>query len=474
MSSAKREWLGWAALAALVLGLGAVVIWSLPKGGAPATSDAGDEAEDAGEPTAGGRGSLDRPPEASADIALLVEDRNDLAEKTTREAIAKLLDARHCGGACDAVKKMVLDEGHFDLDRMTTEELVLPAKDTWDTVAATLTSEEKASLDRRPVAVVVRTRGPGAPDHLPARTAFAVTTALAESLSALIYDETLRRIEPLRELAKRVITAPLGEPVLTQRHLVVQLYRQDDGTARLLTLGMARFGSPDLSLRGATMADATELALVLDAAAAKVAAGTSKLPLTVSLEDVARIAGTTPSALAKDPSRSQPVALDAFEPPRTEGDPDNEMAELLPPGGPGAESWAQVITSLFQKAPQVAFTAFDEELQKLATRARKELPSALARFQKGEGALFVKAPFPVSATNADAGSEWMWIDVKRCDAKACTGVLTNTPAFATSFAEGKPATTKRSEIADWLLRLPDGGAEGGESIRVIERRSVSR
>lgn len=486
--TAKRkktpEWTGWAALGTLVAGLAGLVLWSLPHGGADTSTgpvrDASDEVEpwhdealingSAG-PATGTRTELERPMEASADIALVVDDKADLPERTTRDAIARLLDARYCGSACDAVRRAVLDEKTFDLDRMTTEELGLPSKETWDTVASTLTTDERASLDKRPVALFIRTRGPGAPDHVPARTAFAVAAALAESLGALVYDETLRRIEAPRDVIRRAITAPLGQPVFTQRHVVVQLYRQEDSTARLLTLGMARFGAPDLSLRGAPMADAPDLAVVLNAAAAQVAHGASKLPLRITLDDVARVTGGAPRDLSPEPARAEAVALDAIEPPRTEGDPDNEMAELVPPGGVANGTWGAVLTSLFHRAPAVAFTAMDAELSAVATKARASLPAALKRTDGGAATLFVKAPFP---TKGDAGSEWLWIEVQRCDAKTCTGPLTNTPTYATSFVEGRPATVKRAELADVLLRLPDGGTEGGDSIRILEARALGQ
>lgn len=481
-------WAGWAALGGVVLALSAVVIASLPKAGegtTPVTLDAGDDVEPwhdealvngpgGGKPTAHAD-TLDRPAEATCDLAIVVEDRPDLDVRTTREAIARSLDARHCGAACDAVKKVVLDEARFDLDRLSAEELVLPPKDTWDTVAATLTTEERASLDKRTIAIVVRTRGQGAPDHLPARAAFAVTAALAEQLSGIVWDETLRRFAAPRDALKQAITVRLGEPVLTPRHLVIQVYRQEDGSPRMLTLGMGRFASPDFSLRTGAMGDATSLGLLLNAAAAKVAAGTSKLPLTVGIEDLARVAGVPARELAADPARSKPAVLDAVEPPRTEGDPDNEMAELVPPGGVASDAWASVLGALLVRAPQVAFTAMDGELEAVATRARRDLASAVKKASLGSGTLFVKGPFPVKAdAGVDAGAEWMWIEAQRCDARACTGPLTNTPAFATNFAEGKPATVLRAEVADWLLRLPDGGAEGGESVRVLEKRSAGR
>lgn len=482
---AAPPWAGWAALGGLVAGLAALVLWSLPKGGSPdvaaAPTDAGDEVEPwHDEALVNGHGggattkptrrdTLERPAEAACDLAIVVAPREDLDARIAPEAIAKLLDVRHCGSACDAVKRYVVDEAHFDVDRMTTEELVLPPKDTWDVVAATLTSEERASLDQRTAAVVVHVRGPGAPDHLPARTCLAVTSALAEATSGLVWDETTRRLLAPRDLQKQAITVPLGQPVLTPRHLVVQLYRQEDGTARMLTLGMVRFGSPDLALRGAAMADAESLSLVMNAAASKIAAGTNALPLSVTLEDVAKMAGVPPRDLSTEPARSQPAVLDTIEPARTEGDPDNELAELVPRGGVSGEAWASVIGGLLRRAPQVSFAAFDAELSAIATRSRRELPDVVKRFERGAGTLFLKGPFSGAG---DAGTEWMWIEVRRCDARACTGPLTNTPTLATNLAEGKAASVSRAEAADWLLRLPDGGAEGGESIRALERRGA--
>ena len=480
-------WTGWAALGVLVAGLAALVLWSLPKGGTPEATtpptDAGDEFEPwhdealvnghgAGgseSPKPARRDTLERPAEASCDLAVVVAPREDLEARIAPEAIAKLLDVRHCGAACDAVKKNVLDEAHVDIDRLTTEELVLPPKDTWDVVGASLTTDERASLDSRTTAIVVHTHGPGAPDHLPVRTCLAVTSVLAETLSGLVWDETTRRLLAPRDLLKQAITAPLGQPVLTPRHLVVQLYRQEDGTARMLSLGMARFGGPDLAVRGAAMADAETLALVIDAVAAKVAAGASALPISVSLDDVAKVTGVPTRDLSAEPARSQPAVLEAIEPARTEGDPDNELAELVPKGGVSGEAWASVLGGLLRRAPQVSYAAFDAELTGIATRSRRELPEVVKRFERGAGRLFLKGPF--AAPGADAGAEWMWIEVRRCDARACTGPLTNTPALATNLAEGKPAAVQRAEVADWLLRLPDGGAEGGESIRALERRA---
>jgi uncharacterized protein YegJ (DUF2314 family) len=95
------------------------------------------------------------------------------------------------------------------------------------------------------------------------------------------------------------------------------------------------------------------------------------------------------------------------------------------------------------------------------------------RFEAGEGTLYVKGPFPIpEASRPDGGAkdEWMWIEASACDAKGCSGVLSNTPGYATNLAAGKPVTVARDKAADWLMRLKDGGTAGGESIKALQKR----
>lgn len=476
-----KDWGLWLGLVALVTGLGALVVWALPEDTRPPSVRSG-EAPPAVEAGTGGTeaprrtGELERPFQALCELAVLTAAKEgEVQALASAQAVASKLDARHCGAACDAVRKVVLDPEQFEIEVLGAEEYVLPPKESFDTVAAGLTPQERASIDERRRVVVIRTRGPATVDQLPARAAYAATALVADGLSGLVYDEVSRRIENAAQHRAHAITVPLGEPVFTPRHIVVQLYRQDDGTARLLTLGMIRFGSPDFTVRGATMNVGPALANVMNAVAARVVAGKGALPLTVTLDDVARVSGKKPEELAASPATSSPVHLEVVTPERVAGDPENEMAELVPPGGATTEAWAGVVRALFGAAPEVVLASFDAELDAIGARARRELPGALRRFEAGKGRLFVKGPFPIpEGDRGDGGprDEWMWLEVSSCDARACSGALSNAPAYATNLAAGKPAKVDRERIADWLLRLPDGGAEGGESIRVLERRGA--
>jgi len=454
-------------LGALVLGLGAVVVWSLPSA-EPTVNPTSATATDA-EVIEGGDELLTivpRPPGATAELAVVVDVPEEAAKKLASVVeIERRLAARHCGPACDAVRKFLFDEDGFEVAVRATEDVILPSPDTLDTVAPGLTPAERQAVHRRPTSIVLRTGGAFSPAQLPARAAFAAAAVLAEATNGFVYDEASRRIETAAEVLRHTVTAPLDEPAFVPRHVVVQLYRQDDGTARLLTLGMARFGSPDLTLRGANMAAGPWLAEVINAAARRIAHGHQDGTLTVTTADIAAVTG-------KKPSGDRPVKLDLVEPARTDGDPDNEMAELVPPGGASREGWEAVVASLFGNVT-VATDVDDKELAAIATSARKEFPRAVDRWKAGDGALFVKGPFPIPPDQrVDGGPafENLWILATACDGRTCTGSLSNDPSYLTNLAAGKTTSVARGELVDYLLQLRDGGAVGGESIKLLRAR----
>jgi uncharacterized protein YegJ (DUF2314 family) len=476
-------------LALVVAGLAALVWWSLP-GDRPSSSPESHESNEANESQdtsaattsseGGARGRLERPPRASAEFAVITDRPGDVVRAiATASEIGKHLDVRHCGASCDAIKKFMSDADAFEIDIAKTEDLLLPPKDTLDTVAVGLTPTQRESVHGRPTAVVIRTQGDIALEQMPARAAFAAASVLAEQLDGFVYDEVSRRIETAAEFGSHTVTAKLGEPAFARKHIVIQLYRQDDGTARLLTLGMARFGSPDLSIRGANMSSGPLLAEVINAAAARIAHGKNDATIAVTLDDVARIVGKKPSDLNANPGAARPVLLDIAEPERTEGDPDNEMADLIPrvdgARGSSREAWDAVVTSLFGMAPSVTAPIDDKELAEVAKKAQRDLPAAIRRFEAGEGELFVKGPFAIpdeSRVDGGAASEMLWIEAASCDARMCTGVLSNEPSYATNIALGKTTSVKRSETVDWMIHQRDGGTVGGESMKVLRSRAA--
>lgn len=468
-------------LGAVVVAIGALVVWSSQHDKDTSSSDekkSSSEASSSGESDGGSgassssRDKLSRLREASSEFAILTDKSPEaIAKVTAPEAVAAQLDSHVCGSACAAVKAFVLDADSFEVETTTADDYILPPPESFDVIGASLSRSERASIGTRPAVVVVRTHGPVTNDQLVARAGFAATSVIADALSGLVYDETERRIENASQFATHVITVPLGQPVFSAKQIVIQLYRQEDGSARLLTLGMIRFGSPDFMLRGASMRAATSLSHVVNAIANDVVAGKATLPFEVTLAELASMTGKKIAELSKDPNASQPLKVDAVPAERTEGDPDNEMFELVPRSSP---DWDEAVANLFGEPPDVVHAAFDKELEGVAERARKELPGAIQRFERRDGQLYVKGPFPIPGSDSGADQfEWMWVEIASCDTKVCSGTLSNTPGYATNLSAGKPVTVDRTRVADWMLRMPDGGITGGDSIDVLRRRQGS-
>ena len=473
MTAEKKRDLGLATLlglGALVAGLTGLVVWSLPKDEAPGPLDAEVTETEASSPQLAPPLKLGKlgPVEATCELAIL----SDKPEAELRKIDAsKLIDAKWCGAGCGAVRDLVADKDHFDLDVTKAEDYMLPPKESFDTIASGLTTSERDQIEKKTWLLVVKARGKADSAQVVARTCFAITAAIADEHS-FIYDETARRIETPAQLRDKIITGKIGTPVFAPKHITVQIYKHDDGNARVVTHGLSRFGAPDLVAHGVSMTQGGAVANVLNAAAGKAAMLETVLPMTITLADVARVTGKPIEALVKNPLESKPIVLEGNEPERTEGDPD-DMVELVPPGGSNPESWDAAIAGLFGERPQIVGSAMDAELEQIATKARAELPKVIDRWKGGEGTLYLKGPFTIPSKDPtkDPGTEWMWVEMTSCDKEACSGTLSNTPGYATNLAAGKTTLVYRDKAVDYLLKLRDGTESGGASIRALEARS---
>lgn len=453
-------------LGVLVAALAALVYWASTSGkdvnketeaGADSEEDAASIALAKPDATPRGTGVLERLPESGGDLTILTDKDDDaIAAARNVEALEKGLDVTHCGPACDAVKKIVRDKEHFEIETLTGDEMILPPKDTIETIGPGLSPKERESMHKRRAAVTVRVRGDVTKDQVAARALFAVTSLLADKLDGLVWDETTRRVETAAQTRLRAITTPLGRSAFNPRDIVIQFYRQPDSSARLVTLGMSRYGSPDLSLRGCSMAAGAMLVDAINALAASIVEGKDALPLTVK-------------------TAKGEASFEVADAERTQGDPD-DFVELVPASGNKGESpreaWDAVVTKLFGEAARSVEARFGKELEAAGARARKEMPRVLERFKAGEGELFVWGPFLIPADErADGGpeEEWLWVKVSSCDDAACTGALSNRPMYATNIASGRTTSMPRAKIADWQLRHADGGVSGGETTKLLQQ-----
>src|SRR5262249_60645592 len=111
-----------------------------------------------------------------------------------------------------------------------------------------------------------------------------------------------------------------GDPAFRADRVVIQLYQQDDGSARLISLGMQRFGAPDLEIRGAQMGAGKSLGNVMNAVALRLTTGATEAPIAITLDDVARATGHASAELHTGSAPPSPQEIDLVVPPPQAGD----------------------------------------------------------------------------------------------------------------------------------------------------------
>jgi uncharacterized protein YegJ (DUF2314 family) len=404
--------------------------------------------------------AIPRPAEAVASFAVLTGAvPAELEARTRRDALAQSIQRGTCGddAGCHAVHALVRDETAFSIDVRGAAEWGLPAGDALAEMGASLTPGERASIPTLARVVVVRARSEVGRGAVAARTAWAATSALAGALHGLVYDETEHRIEDAAAFASHAITEALGDSVWREDRIAVQLYEAPDGTARLLTLGMRRFGAPDLEIEGAPMNAGRPLGALLNLVAAKLVDGASTAPLALPAPD----AHATPD-------------VDLVSAPHHEGDPEGTVLRVLPVGG----DYDALVARVLGKVDGVSLTNESDSpaLSAIAARARAALPGAIDRWSRARDAgatLLVKLPFGVTAPDGtvhDGGAlEWMWVNVSDANADTGTvsGTLANTPVYVAQLQSGSRVTGRQGDVADYVLDDGHGAKEGGDSIRAL-------
>jgi len=419
--------------------------------------------------------ALSLPKEASVAFAIYsTHPLPELQALASAAAVARLITADLCGDAasCAKVRAFVAGSGFEVAALGAADAPPLPTGAAREVATKRLSPAERDSLDARRSVFTIRAHGEATADELPVRAAYAAATAVASKIDGLLFDPDTFELEGLARFTRHVITVPLGSSVFHVDHIVVHAFREADGTARLVSLGMSRFGLPDLDVKAAPFSLAEPLGMLLNAVASALVQGKRQAPLAISLEEVAKLAGAHAGDLHSGSRPSVPASIDLREVPREQGDSDNLLLRLVPSGGATATGYEALVDGLFGAGDDVVTTPeHDAELLAASQRAKAALPAALARFKARTdvGALlYVKLPFPIP--DNDGSNEWMWVEVTTWDDAAIEGTLANEPERIPGLKAGDHVKGKRSDVFDYRLRSSDGGVEGGETTEIMSRR----
>jgi hypothetical protein len=400
---------------------------------------------------------LQRPPQAVAEFGVLTDKTQaELAPALDRDALAGALKPAHCGddAACEAVRATLRDEHATAIDVVDASVWDLAHADL-DASARAFSGAERARIAKRARVVVVHVATPASQQALAMRTATAAAAAIAETAGGPVWDQLLNRIESARDFAKHAVTEPLAASAFRSDRIEFLYEPKEPGIVRVLTAGLSRWGAPDVEWQRVPAAASARVAAIVLAVARAIADGAQRGPLAIAPKDVApdRVAGELDREAAENGgagAAAEPVALDVVPSHPENGDPNDFMARVLPPGGEGAVATIELVERFF--GPFVAAAPEPDAARAQAQAAQSWLSVALAKWSgaRAHGSkLLVRLPFPIPG---EAGVESMWIDVTGFDARTVTGTLVDEPLGATDFARGDTVTRPRADVERVELR----------------------
>lgn len=256
------------------------------------------------------------------------------------------------------------------------------------------------------------------------------------------------------------------------RHTALHFYR-DGQTFRAVTLGMGKFGEPDLVVEDMLASDSRGLGEVVNVAAQALVEGArtdanGQLALRLQQSRHPGVNKWEGEGLKANARKAATLLL--VQGVHQDGDADNRLVRIAfdRQDGPDEHSrQAALVATLFGSEDRVAHIRHDEKLLAARDAARAKLPALRDTFNRGLAPgefIDVKAPF---ATDR-GGREWMWVEVRAWKGDRIEGTLQNEPDDVKHLRSGQDVVVSQAELFDYLFKRADGKVEGNTTGAIID------
>lgn len=305
-----------------------------------------------------------------------------------------------------------------------------------------------------------------------------VIYAIAHHLGGLIWDSETRELFTPASWHEKQLKAWQGAIPIVEKHIVIHAYRSDEGI-RAISLGMAKFGMPDIVVNNFSWSQNKSMGNLVNLVAQSIVEGArlSKddiLHIDIDkLEDTPYKAGMIDSL--KD-NASRAIDLHTGEAKWEEGDPDNYLLEILFDNVEGDSLHRRqevLLSSLFGWEDDLVYVKHNLEILAARDRARAQLPKLRKAFNNGLSPgefILLKAPFKTPK----GGNEWMWVEVLSWKGKSIRGLLKNEPYLIPDLHGGDEVSVNQDEVFDYIRNYADGRSEGNETSALIEKYQTEK
>jgi uncharacterized protein YegJ (DUF2314 family) len=334
-----------------------------------------------------------------------------------------------------------------------------------------LSAEEQEQLPKSHFVAVFELVGPGARAAKDYRQGLEVGKALASKLGGILWDDDTRGAYNLQSWQER-LESWQGDVPKIQQHITIDAYREGE-LIRMVSLGMLKFGLPDLVVSQAAESDTRSLGNLMNAVMQRMVerrAVDAPGHIHLSLDEITNASAKKALDSNVFPNATRKLDVELLLAKPDKGDAENRLLELRFPGEGGEqERQAAAVAALFGSNDSITHVRHDDQMLELSARARKKAFGYRARYAKGPPFgehLSVKAPFETSS----GGSEWMWVEVVKWNGNTITGILDNDPFEVPTLKAGARVEVPADKIFDYLLTRADGSEEGNETGKLMLAR----
>lgn len=296
---------------------------------------------------------------------------------------------------------------------------------------------------------------------------------LARESNGLIWDEETREVFTPDEWHVRRVETLRGEFPDVSRQTVIHAYKNDQ-FVRAITLGMAKFGLPDVVVEDFPWSSNKSIGTLINLFAQTMAEGAAIKKageFDLVLKEIRNQSVRDLQLQTLKPNATAVAYLGLRKATQDDGDPQNRLVQIVFDRYEGVDLHAKrdrLISSLFGWEDSIVRIKHNDALLAASQAAKAKLPmlkqTFLAGLKPGEF-IQVKAPF----ATPKGSNEWMWVEVSTWKAGSIEGLLKNEPFDIPTLHAGQMVTVKESEVFDYLRRFPDGKVEGNTTGAIVQK-----
>jgi hypothetical protein len=307
------------------------------------------------------------------------------------------------------------------------------------------------------------------------RAALKLASTLARTTGGLVWDEETREMFVPDEWDKRRIADWTGKVPDISKHTVIHAYNTGE-YVRAITLGMAKFGLPDIVVDNFSWSLNRNIGHVINLFSQAVAEGATIKKdgeFDLDLRAIQDPNVREPQVKSLKSHATSLALLSVMKGVWEKGDPKNRLIQITFDRYRGSDVHASqeaMLRSLFGWEDSVTPVKHNEELLEASRQARLKIPVLRKAFNTGlipGEYIQVKAPFKTSG----GGHEWMWVEVTSWNGEKIRGLLKNEPFNIPDLHGGQVVEVSEGDIFDYIRLRADGKQEGNETGRIIEKAS---